>query len=430
MRNLTAALLMFVAVSESASCGRASRSDERTGASDTVNSATAWSVAVQPTPSPSGPNSSEPQLTASSRGITVSWVERAGTTAHLKFAERSASGWSAPLAAASGSDWFLSYADVPSVARLSDGTLVAQWLQTIDPIREAYNLRLSYSKDNGKTWAPSFLPHHDGTRSQHGFASLIELPGDALGVVWLDGRHSEFLDNDPTSGTMTLRYAAYDSSWKQTVDAEIDHNVCECCSTAAVPTTDGVLVAFRDRAVSPEKEIRDIAVARLENGKWTEPRPVYNDNWEMYACPVNGPALSARGRQAAVAWFTVKNDQGQAYAAFSSDAGRSWGAPIRLDDAASLGRVDIELLDDGSAAATWVEYANGRGQFRLRRVESSGAKSAAITVAGVQGSSTSGFPRLARYGNELVFAWTESTQGAGESDSVLTVHTAAASLPQ
>ena len=118
MRNLTAALLMFVAVSASASCGRASRSDERTGASDTVNSATAWSVAVQPTPSPSGPNSSEPQLTASSRGITVSWVERAGTTAHLKFAERSASGWSAPLAAASGSDWFLSYADVPSVAAL------------------------------------------------------------------------------------------------------------------------------------------------------------------------------------------------------------------------------------------------------------------------------------------------------------------------
>lgn len=226
---------------------------------------------------------------------------------------------------------------------------------------------------------------------------------------------------------MALRYAAYDAQWKRTAEGVVDSRTCECCSTTVAVTSDGVLTAFRDRS---DKEIRDIAVSRLENAKWTEATPVHNDNWEVYACPVNGPALSARGRQAAVAWFTVKNDQGQAYAAFSSDAGRSWGAPIRLDDAASLGRVDMELLDDGSAVATWVEFANGRSQFRMRRVESSGAKSAAVTVAGVQGSSSSGFPRLVRHGNELVFAWTESAQGAGESDSVLTVHTAVAYLPQ
>ena len=47
-------------------------------------------------------------------------------------------------------------------------------------------------------------------------------------------------------------------------------------------------------------------------------------------------------------WFTVKDDLGQAYAAFSSDAGRTWGAPIRLDDGGSLGRVDVELLDNGT----------------------------------------------------------------------------------
>jgi hypothetical protein len=429
MRTLTTALLLFAAVSASASCGRATRSDNGSGASGRASSAT-WSVIVQPLQSPSGPNSSEPQLTASERGPVLSWIERAGTMTHLKFSERSSSGWSAAMTAASGSDWFLSYADVPSVMRKRDGTLVAQWLRTTDPRTEGYDLLLSYSRDEGKTWARPFTPHHDGTRFQHGFASFVELPGDALGLVWLDGRNSEFLDNDPTSGTMTLRYAAYDSGWKQTAEAEIDHNACECCSTAVVATTDGMLVAFRDRVVTGDKEIRDIAVARIENGKWTEPRAVYNDNWEMYACPVNGPALSARGTQVAVAWFTVKNETGQAYAAFSNDAGRTWGTPIRLDDAASLGRVDIDLLDDGSAVATWVEYADRRGQFRLRRVDPSGTKSPAITVAGVQGSSTSGFPRFARHGNELVFAWTESAQGGGEGDTTLTVKTAVAQLPQ
>ena len=64
----------------------------------------------------------------------MSWIEREGTTTHLKFAERTAYGWTTPMTAASGDDWFLSYADVPSVIRLSDGTLVAQWLQVTDDL--------------------------------------------------------------------------------------------------------------------------------------------------------------------------------------------------------------------------------------------------------------------------------------------------------
>ena len=423
----TAALVVFAAVVVGASCGRAPGGDERTGAGETTSSAAAWSVAVQPIPSPSGPNSSEPQLTVSNRGVTLSWLERAGAMAQLKFAERTSSGWSQPTTVASGNNWFLSYADPPTVLRRPDGTLVASWLISTNPTYEGSDLHVSYSRDNGKTWAQPFMPHHDGTEQQHAFPSFFELPGNGLGVIWLDGRDTQPSEANPEGGPMALRYAAYDAQWKRTAEGAVDVRACECCSTAAAVTADGVLVAFRDRT---EKEIRDIAVARLENGKWTDATPVYNDNWEVYACPVNGPALSARGRQAAVAWYTVKADRGQAYAAFSSDAGRSWGAPIRLDDAASLGRVDIELLDDGSAAATWVEYANGRGQLRLRRVEPSGAKSAAIPVAGVEGGGASGFPRLARYGDGLVFAWTESAQAAGESESALTVHTAVAPLPQ
>ena len=381
-----------------------------------------WTVAVQRVNSPAGPNSSEPQIVESGRGRILSWVERVATTSYLKFSERTDSGWSTPVTAASGNDWFLSYADVPSVMRLSDGTLVAQWLQQIDPITESYNLRLTYSKDEGKTWAPSFMPHNDKTKTQHGFASLIEGPGNTLGVIWLDGRNSAFDFNDPNTGTMTLRYAAYDSAWKQTVDTEIDHRACECCPTTLVTTSDGLLTAFRDRS---EDEIRDIAVARLEGGKWTPAVPVSRDNWKLDFCPVNGPMISARGRDVVATWFTVKNDQGQAFAAFSQDAGRTWGMPIRLDDGGSLGRVDVELLDDGSAIASWVEYADGRSDFRIRRVERSGQRSAPIPVAAVTGGQASGYPRLSRVGNELLFAWTDS----GPEGGGLQLQTAVARLP-
>ena len=425
MRELVVILLLSSAVGGSA-CRQPA--GEGQGNSQSNDAAAAWSVKIEPVNAPSGPNSHEPRLTASERGIILSWVERVGATAHLKFAERTSSGWSEPTTVASGNNWFLSYADPPTVLRRPDGTLVANWLISTNPSYEGSDLHVSYSRDNGKTWARPVMPHHDGTEQQHAFPSFFELPGNSLGVSWLDGRDTQPTDALPEGGPMVLRYAAYDAQWKRTAEGVVDLRACECCSTTAVGTSEGALIAFRDRS---DKEVRDIAVSRFENGKWTDAMPVHNDNWEVYACPVNGPALSARGRQAAAAWFTVKNDQGQAYAALSTDAGRTWGTPIRLDDAASLGRVDIEVLDDGSAVATWVEYADRRSQLRMRRIEASGIRSEAASVAGgIEGGDSGGFPQLARHGDELVFAWTESVVKGEGSEPALTVHTAVARLPQ
>ncbi|MGH9202063.1 MAG: hypothetical protein ACRD2A_12610, partial [Vicinamibacterales bacterium] len=128
-------------------------------------SSAAWPVTIEPFAVPAAAASAQPQLTSSSRGVILSWLEQKGQTATLKFAERTgSSGWSAAQTVASGNDWFVSWADVPSVVRMSDGTLVAQWLKAVDPRIEAYDLRLSYSRDNGRSWARPFAPHHDGTK--------------------------------------------------------------------------------------------------------------------------------------------------------------------------------------------------------------------------------------------------------------------------
>jgi hypothetical protein len=270
------------------------------------------------------------------------------------------------------------------------------------------------------------MPHHDRTRGQHAFPSLFVAPDSALGIVWLDARaQAQSANPEDLDASISLRYAAFGPSWKQIADFEVDPRVCECCSTSAAITSDGILIAFRDRS---DMEIRDIAVSRLEHGKWTPSTLVHSDNWEIDACPVNGPMLSARGRQAVVAWFTAKNDQGQAWAAFSGDAGRTWGTPIRLDDTASLGRVGVNLLDDGSAVATWVEYANRSAHFSMRRINSGGQRSLAVSVATVSTSMSSDVPRFARLGRELVFAWTESA-AAGTQEGASRVHAATVILP-
>ena len=383
-----------------------------------------WRPTIAQVTAPSGVNSAQPQMTVSPRGILLSWIERAGTRATLKFAERTPTGWSPATTVAAGDDWFVNWADVPSVLRLDDGTLAAHWLQKSGAETYAYDVRLAHSKDDGRTWSASFTPHHDGTKREHGFASLFQMPGAGLGLIWLDGRamgSAEGHDaHGANEGAMSVRYGTFDRAWKQTSEMPVDLRVCECCPTTAAMTSEGPIVAYRNRT---EDEIRDIYVSRLENGKWTDGTPVHDDHWKIAACPVNGPMLSARNRSVVLAWFTVKDDVGHAYAAFSSDAGRTFGTLIRLDETSALGRVDVALLPDGSALATWIEFADQQSSFSMRRVDPSGRTSPMTAVTAISGARASGYPRIAFDRHEVVFAWTEDQ--AGQS----LVRTAAARLP-
>src|SRR5689334_16328711 len=127
----------------------------------------AWNVTVQPLSTGAAAGSSEPQLTTSDQGVILSWLERNGKSSTLKFAERAGSTWSTPATVASGTDWFVSWADVPSVMRLSNGTLVANWYRNTNIELEAYDLWLAHSADEGKTWSKPMMPHHDRTKTQH-----------------------------------------------------------------------------------------------------------------------------------------------------------------------------------------------------------------------------------------------------------------------
>jgi hypothetical protein len=258
---------------------------------------------------------------------------------------------------------------------------------------------VSFSRDDGKTWSAPTSPHHDGTPTEHGFASLYPVHDGGLGMVWLDGRAGE---------TMSIRSATFSSDGKQTSEAVVHDQVCECCPTAAVVTGDGVIAAYRNLG---ENQVRDIHIARMTGDKWSTPSAVHNDDWRIDACPVNGPALSADGQNVAVAWFNAKVDQGHVFAAFSKDGGRSFGEAIRVDDASALGRVDVALLGDGSAAVAWIEFIEGRSQFRIRRVSANGALTPSTVVSALASGRASGYPRLARAGRELIFVWTELQNG-------------------
>jgi len=93
---------------------------------------------------------------------------------------------------------------------------------------------------------------------------------------------------------------------------------------------------------------------------------------------------------------------------------------VRIDEASALGRVGVELLPDGSAVATWVEFGNPNSQFRARRIDSAGTLGPAVRVSDATGTR---YPRVAQTANELLFAWTDTENG------VPRVRTARSALP-
>jgi hypothetical protein len=360
--------------------------------------------------SPSGQDSREPELFATADGrVILSWVEKIRDKRHaLKFAVRDSAGWSESRTVADGENWFVNWADFPSVIALTDGSLAAHWLVKSGPGTYAYDVNIARSKDGGKTWGKAVVPHTDGTQTEHGFVSLIPLQDGRLGAVWVDGRATKDVkeghEKGPLPVSMALRYAAIDADGKLSDEAVLDERICECCQTSAALTSEGPIAAYRDRS---EQEVRDIHFVRQQAGGWSGPRAVHADNWEIQGCPVNGPSVAAEGRRVALAWFTEEGGAPRVQIAFSGDAGETFGTPAQVDDGEAMGRVDVVMLADGSALVCWMAGGAEGGANKVRRVAPDGSLGPVAIIARTDLSRSSGFPRMARAGDTVHFAWTQ-----------------------
>jgi hypothetical protein len=208
-------------------------------------------------------------------------------------------------------------------------------------------------------------------------------------------------EHAPAPQSMTLRYAAIDGEGNLSDETQLDERVCECCGTSAAVTSQGPIAVYRDRS---ENELRDIYLVRQVNGSWTTPRPVFA---EINGCPVNGPAVTANGTRVTVAWFTSAANTPRVKIAFSQDAGVTFGQPIQVDDGENVGRVDALLLPDGSALVCWLSGNTEGGQIKVRHIQADGRVGPVSVIAQTDISRSSGFPRMAPLGDEVLFAWTE-----------------------
>ena len=374
--------------------------------------------------SPAAPDSLAPHLATTPDGDAVlSWLEPAADESHaVRFSVLQDGTWSAPVSVARGSDWFVNYADFPSVVPISGDWWAAHWLARQPGGTYAYDIAISISADRGATWTKPITPHDDGTPTEHGFVTMFPW-SDAIGVVWLDGRNTspdvvssaspdaEGADTTATghaTGGMTLRYARFDYAGRELEGGELDNRVCDCCQTDVAMTSVGPVVAYRDRS---ETEIRDISVVRHVDGGWTEPVTISDDDWQIAACPVNGPAIAAERDQVVVAWYAAPDGQSRIKVAWSSDAGKTFSTPLIIDEGGVSGRVDADMFDAETAAIIWAgKTADGVAQVRMQQIGVDGDSGPVRIVAEGDFSRGTGFPQLINTGPGLVMAWPEAGQ--------------------
>ena len=356
---------------------------------------------------PIGLNGSESSLHKSKDGtIYLTWIETNETTgSKLLFSTLSDdNNWSSSKEIASGNDWFVNWADFPSMVSFGKDNLAIHYLEKSAPDTFTYDVKVTISNDNGNTWNSAFAPHTDNTHAEHGFVSKTEMNDDAFLSVWLDGRQMAYAEKDSTiTKEMTLRSALIGKDGTLLKEHLLDTRVCDCCQTDTAMTNEGPIVVYRDRSAD---EVRDIYYTRLVKEEWTAPKPINNDNWTINGCPVNGAAISAKDNTVATVWFTMANETPKVKVAFSSNNGETFNTPINISDVEPMGRVDIELLEDNSALVSWMDIVNDNTVIQLQRVHADGTLSELITLTESSESRSSGFPRMVVKDEFAYVSWT------------------------
>ena len=407
MRKLIAVLLLLAV----AACGK----DQDAAA---VVADPKQPYAVHEWPIPAQAYSGQPDLASAPDGrVLLTWISRLpGRRPALMYVGMADNGhwYSSARSVVVGESLMASWANVPHIAQTPDGAL---WIQFMQQRGEGHagDIALARSSDGGFNWSTPIAVNDTSIMAEHGFAALWPVGRDRIGVAWLAGPPME--DGADTGegmhhghGSTQLRATTFDLKLQRSDDTVLDTMTCDCCQSELAMTTQGPVLAYRDRTAA---EVRDIVVVRKTAEGWSEPVLVHPDNWVMGGCPVNGPAIASQGDNVVVAWFTAADDKPLVQVARSTDAGASFRPPVVLDQGSAVqGRTAI-AIDDTQAWILWIrEDANGQSLWLSRRAPDLSTELQRLEVAKLQGRGrATGYPQIVLRDGVAHVAWTDIVDG-------------------
>lgn len=372
-------------------------------------------IVIENIPFEFGENNAEPNLVAKHGELTLSWVSSVrGKEATLYYSQFSKSTWNQPKTIASGTDWFVNWADFPANA-INGDVLLTSYLKKSATGTYTYDVVLNLQKLNGDIIKKDFLLNTDGKKAEHGFVSMVPNTKGGFYITWLDGRNTVEMTMEGHHKPMTIRFAEITKLGEIVNESELDSSTCDCCQTSITNTKNGPVIVYRDRS---DAEIRDIYITRSVNGIWSTPKAVNNDTWKINGCPVNGPKVISNENDLAVAWFTAAENIPTVNIVFSSNLGESFNNPIKINDAETIGRVDVAYLNKDEVLVSYMEVVNEETFLKCKKVHKNGTVSEAITISKIDGSRSTGVPQLEVFNNEVYVVWTISVDKKQQLKSV------------
>jgi hypothetical protein len=326
---------------------------------------------------------------------------------HIVISEFTPEGWGPKDTIVSSERFFKNWADLPQIYYAGGNTFAVSWLEKSDKGTYDYNIKVTMSTNRGKTWTDPIVPHRDGIKGEHGFVSFYNF-GNQTGLIWLDARG--MMGGDQGHGTDAMRLYASTINPDGELGSEImlDNMVCECCPTAAVNTSLGPLVAYRDR---DNDETRNIRLAFVNDALPSV--HIHNDGWIIPGCPVNGPAMAANEEQVAIAWYTAPDNNSRVNVAFSRDGGRSFGSPIRIDNGSAIGRTDVVWISNETVLVSWLKEGKETSELILKSISVDNNQIENQMSFTIDSGRGSGYPKLAISGDYIFVTWTEPGEDGG-----------------
>ena len=348
-------------------------------------------------------SNAQPSLVYRNSSLSLSWVSfNEQKKASLNLSRFTDGKWTKPQTIATGSDWFVNWADFPTHA-INGNLILTSYLKKSASGTYNYDVVLSLQKLSGEKIKEDFILHSDGVKSEHGFVSIIPNDNHGFYVTWLDGRNTVEKKLDGHHKPMTIRFAEITAGGGVINESELDSATCDCCQTSIAANKNGPIVVYRDR---DKKEVRDIYITRQINGAWEAPSPVHKDGWIINGCPVNGPKVAVNSNNLAVSWFTVSNENPIVNLSFSKSNGDSFGTPIKINDHDAIGRVDVAFLNEQEVIVSYMEGDDVGTYLRIKKVSINGKVSEPITISKIDGGRNTGVPQLEIFNSEIFIVWT------------------------
>ena len=360
-------------------------------------------------------SNAQPNLVSYNGSLSLSWISsKEENKAFLNYSQYKKGRWIKPQVIASGSDWFVNWADFPAHA-INQDLIITSHLKKSASGKYTYDVILNLQKLSGEKIRENFLLNTDGVKAEHGFVSIMANNEKGFFITWLDGRNTIGKKLEGDHKPMTIRFAEITDKGDVIKESELDASTCDCCQTSIAITNDGPIVVYRDRS---EEEVRDIYSVKNINGTWEKPNAVHDDGWIINGCPVNGPKVAVNSKNLAVSWFTVSNNHPLVNVSFSKNNGNSFGAPLKVNDHDAIGRVDVAFLNDEEVIVSYMEVDDIGTYLRIKKVSFDGKISEPITISKIDGGRNTGVPQLEIIDSEIFIVWTIFLDGMNQLKSI------------